>query len=368
MRVLILASGFKLEYHVMRLVVAAGHSAHILGMGAARQFKYSRYCSSFHEFNFDPLSRPLEETLAELKTWINRLSVDLVIPSDIVSTRLLVELGPRLPMPTNALPTLECFDRVNDKWQFFQLCRDNGIRVPQSWFFEDAAKLKAALGKGDLQFPLIIKPLDSMNRSGVNPLMNVADARILDTIHYKPVLVQKFITGQYVGIDIVANKGRVGAYAIQRNLSDRYQFVHNAELLSHATRFAEASGYHGAANLDAMEEKGTGHIYMLECNPRFWYSIFALGTAGMNCVEFTIDPSSLDPEHPVSIPDIEILHSKAVLIKLATTFSLNKTDWKVLQYAFGDPAAKLCSVLTRHGSLFDQQVAALAAMRAGGKS
>jgi len=47
----------------------------------------------------------------------------------------------------------------------------------------------------------------------------------------------------------------------------------------------QAGGYTGVAHLDA-RLADDGSISLLECNARFWSSIFALASAGVNFVEW----------------------------------------------------------------------------------
>jgi predicted ATP-grasp superfamily ATP-dependent carboligase len=349
----------------------------VLGQNCARGLKYSRFCSSYHTFDFDPLSQPVDEALAEITRWARKLSADLILPSDIVSTRLLTALAGRLPVPTCALPDPACFDLLNDKWRFYEFCKAHGVRVPQTWLFDDMDKLKAAVDEGSVPFPFIIKPLGAMGGSGMCQIREKADLKLLDAITYKPFLAQQLITGGDIGINIFANKGRIGAYAIQRNLPDKFAFIRYDQLLDEASRIAAASGFHGLANFDAMREETTGDIYLLECNPRVWMSIFASTVAGINFVKMSLNPDSVNFNNPQCIVDREVSRTSTMkmLGKLVTKSGPHKSaDYNLLKYNLADPVGRRCcwqkefddaALVPGSPGSIDYQVTALAALREG---
>jgi hypothetical protein len=380
MRALLLAFTCQQPYHTLRAAAAAGYSVHVLARGSAKNLKYSRYCSSYHHFNYDPVSGSLDEALAEITRQVTELSIDLIVPTDIISTRLLVALAGRLPVPTPALPDANCFDTLNDKWRFYQFCRDHGVGVPQTWAFDDVDAVKAAINEGalgdeSLPFPLIVKPLDSSGGFGIHRIMDKADLKTLDDVQYKPLLAQKMIVGDEVDISVLANKGRIVAYAIQRNLPDKYIFIRHDALLAQASRIVEESGLHGLAHFDAIIEKTTGDVYLIECNPRAWMSIFASKVAGLNFIELSIKPESLDPATPLALIDKEVDDCGStvkLIVKLMRERSTNKPDYNLLKYNLADPIGKKRSrekgidavsfIETAAGSV-EYQVAALSALR-----
>ena len=380
MRAIMLAFWCKQQYHTLRAAAAAGYSVHVLGRDCAEGLKYSRFCSSYHTFGFDPLSQSLDDALAEITRWAKQLSADLILPSDSISTRLLAAIADRLPVPTCALPAPGVFDMLDNKWQFYQLCKNNGVRVPQTWLFEDVNALKAALIDGAMQFPLIIKPVDFGASFGIHRIEDKTDLKALEKVQYKPIIVQKMITGKEVDISVIANKGRIGAYAIQRNLpTDKYQFIRHDPLLAQASRAVEASGLHGLAHFDAIEEASTGDVYLIECNPRPWMSIFASTVAGLNFIKLSINPESLDPATPFGLIDKEVDGGrstkgllKKVIIKLIKERHINKPDYNLLKYNLADPVGKKYCWRSRFDDLLlppespgsiQHQVASLAALR-----
>ena len=351
MRAIMLAFACKLQYHVLRATAAAGYSVHVLGQGCAQGLKHSRFCSSYNTFEFDPLSQSLDDAHEEISRWARNLSADIILPSDIVSTRLLAALSGRLSVPTCALPDPAVFDMLNDKWQFYKFCKSHGVKVPQTWLFEDIGQLTDAINEGSVPFPFIVKQHDSMGGSGVVKINDKADAKLLDTVKYKPLLVQKLVVGEDIDIACIAYRGRIGAYAIKRYLPKKYVFVQHAPLLAEASRIIAASGFHGIAHFDAVREESTGDVYLLECNPRVWMSIFSCIVAGMNFVKMNLDPALLDFDNPPHIVGSEVDSQSStvqLLAKLITEHNTNKSaDYNLLKYNLADPVGKKYITQTR---------------------
>jgi len=370
MRAIMLAFSCQQPYHALRAAATGGYTVHVVGRDGARGLKYSRSCATYHHFDFDPVTQSLNVALAEISRVVKELSADIILPSDIISARLLVALKGRLPVPASVLPDPACFDMLNDKWQFYRFCKDHGVRVPQSWLFEDTDALKAAIAEGSVPFPFIIKPLDSSGGFGVHRIMGKSDLKIIDDIRYKLVLAQKLIVGEDIDISVLANKGRIGAYAVQRNLPGKYLFIRNDKLLVQASRVVEASGFHGLAHFDAILEKETGDVYLIECNPRAWLSLFASTVAGLNFVKMSLNAEAPDPV--LCLVDKEVDNSGSTIklfVKLITNLSTNKPDWNLLKYNLADPVGKKCSRLKRFDNMssagyLEYQASALKSLRA----
>jgi hypothetical protein len=152
---LMVAFAFTLPYHVMRVAHAAGVRVHVFGGDASRGLKMSRCCRAYHEMPFagDP-----EALLAEIGEVVRAHAIDIIFPSDDVSTRLLAALAGRLPAPCVPVPDLATFDLLNDKWNFTRFCEQNGIRAPQGRLFDNLLGLRRALDSVEIALPLTIKP------------------------------------------------------------------------------------------------------------------------------------------------------------------------------------------------------------------
>jgi hypothetical protein len=332
MRILQLAFAYQLQYVVMRCAHLAGHEVHVLGAGHARGFRYSLACSSYHELEHVPGRDALDDIVAEVIHWIGKLGAEAVLPSDALSTRLLIAIADRLPVGTCPLPVASCFDALNDKWQFFEICRNANIRVPRTWLFTSVGEIQAALAERRLGLPLVVKPVDSMAGSGVIFIRDRAGLAQLDICSYSPLLVQRLVPGVDRGISVLAREGKLLAYAVQRRESGTFDFSDNVMLKEMAERLLAVSGFTGVAHFDAREEAETGLIYLLECNPRFWYSMFALAAAGLNMVDIAL---STDPARLLA-PCERIVDIGRHLARKFLRLRPSRADWWMARYYLRD--------------------------------
>jgi biotin carboxylase len=342
---LMIAFAFTLPYHVLRTAAAAGVRVHVLGNGASRGLRRSLYCRTYRESRF---AGDTDILLTEIRELVGRHAIEVVFPYDDVSTRLLAALVDRLPVRCTKLPDLTTFDLLNDKWNFTQFCGRNAIRAPQGWLFDSAADLRRALGRNAIALPLTLKPTNRSGGLGVLHLRDAGDIGLIDAVDYRPVLVQRHIVGETIGISVLCDHGRVVAHATQRRDASRFQLFANPDLLANVTRLAALTGYSGPANFDAVLADGDGLSYIVECNPRFWYTIYLSMIAGLNFVELTLfgagSGTTLDSgELRLSWREIG-----------ARPWRATRLDWKLLFYNLCDPLAYL---LLRRNSYDDSDVA-----------
>jgi biotin carboxylase len=354
---LMLAFAFTLPYHVMRTADASGVCVHVLGDGASRGLRMSRHCRLYHETQFadDP-----EALLDEIGELVRRYAIDVIFPSDDVSTRLLAALAGRLPVRTTPLPDLATFDLLNDKWNFTRFCRQNGVRAPEGWVFDRIGELHRALDCGEVTLPITLKPTNRSGGIGVIHVRHQSELALIDRIDYRPILAQRHIVGETIGISVLCDRGKVVAHAAQRRDAVRFQLFANADLFDNVSRLAALTGYHGPANFDAVVADADEFSYIVECNPRFWYTIYLSMIAGLNFVELAL-AAPCCPTHLSTIDNAEFRLSLRRI--LSRPWRANRLDWKFLSYCLSDPIPFL---LQRTRSYDDSDVAvAVDAMAAG---
>jgi len=342
---LMVTFGFTLPYHVMRVAHAAGIRVHVLGSAASRGLKMSRCCRSYHEMPFAVHSEAL---LAEIGELVRAHDIGIIFPSDDVSTRLLATLAARLPAPCVPLPDLATFDLLNDKWNFTQFCEQNGIRAPQGRLFDSLLALRRALDSGEIALPLTIKPTNRSGGVGVLHLREPADLALLDTVDYRPILAQRHIIGTSVSITMLCNRGKVLAHVAQERDAARFRVFANTDLLDNVTWLATLTGYHGIANFDAVLSNEDGRAYLVECNPRFWYSVYLVAIAGLNFVDLALAP-------PREVATLGAGGFRLSLRRVLTQpWRASRLEWQYLFYCLGDPVT---FALQRAKSYDDSEVA-----------
>jgi biotin carboxylase len=330
---LMVAFGFTLPYHVMRVASAAGIRVHVLGAAASRGLRTSRCCRVYRETR---CGGDAETLLAEIAEMVNRHGIDVVLPSDDVSTRLLAGLVDRLPVRCMPLPEAATFDLLNDKWNFTRFCLENGVRAPEARLFDTVAGLRAALDTGELGLPLTVKPINRSGGVGVLHIREPADQALLDAVDYHPVLAQRHVRGESVSITLLCDHGRVRAQVAQQRDPARFRVITDADLLDNATRLVSLTGYHGVANFDAVLSAEDGLAYLVECNPRLWYSIYLVMLAGLNFVALALAPPGAFAE-PATLSSGDIRLSLSGI--LAKPWRTNPLDRANVSYCLSDPVA-----------------------------
>ena len=342
---LMIAFAFTLPYHVLRTATAAGLRVHVLGSGASLGLRRSRHCRAYHQSHCggDP-----ETLLAEIRELVRRHAIDVVFPADDVSTRLLAALGRRLPVRCTPLPELATFDLLNDKWNFTQFCRGNGIRAPEGWLFDSAASLRQALARGEITLPITVKPTNRSGGLGVFHIRETGEIAQIEAIDYTPIVAQRHIAGESVSITLLCDNGRVAAHVAQQRDERCFRIFASADLLDNASRLAALLGCHGPVNFDAVLSQDDGLSYLVECNPRFWYSVYLVMIAGLNFVDLAL----ATPREVRTLDRGEMKLSWRKII--ARPWRARRLDWKFLFYNLSDPVAYL---LLRRNSYDDSDVA-----------
>ncbi len=255
----------------------------------SRHIRHSLLVDSYAEFAFDGSD---DERFIR---FVNRLEREspgqLLVPADTHGNRLLNRVRQRLQARCAPAPDDAMLDVLDNKWEFHKLCRRLGLRTPDTMYaaskqqidFDDAARR--------LGLPFIIKPCSEAQSHGACVIATREDlCRMVlenDGYRFAPLVLQQFIRGHDVGLNLSAKCGQVTALAMQRrfdpaNDGSPIGFFHDADLERTAHAICGATGYEGVMNVDGRIEEGTGLIWLFESNPRYWRSLSASVWAGMN--------------------------------------------------------------------------------------
>ena len=102
---LMIAFAFSLPYNTLRTASAAGIRVHVLGSGPSRGLRTSRHCASYTASRVDGMGgQDHEDLLGEIVEIVRRRRIDVIFPSDDVSTRLLAAIRDRLPVRSSPIP------------------------------------------------------------------------------------------------------------------------------------------------------------------------------------------------------------------------------------------------------------------------
>jgi biotin carboxylase len=343
---LMIAFAFALPYHVLRTARAAGVRVHVLGSGPSRGLRASLFCASYRTSQVRWDGEPDHEALlAEIREVARRHAIDVVFPSDDVSTRLLAAIRDRLPVRSTPLPDLATFDLLNDKSNFTRYALDHGVRVPQCWLYQRADEVRRDLLDGTLAFPVTVKPTNRSGSVGVIHIRDERDVPQLGDVDYAPILAQRHIVGETIGISVVCRDGKLLAHATQRRFERRFELFAEPDLVANVERLVAAVRLDGPANFDAVVDRQSGLAYIVECNPRFWYTIYLPMLLGLNFLAVALPGSGREAGPPATIAAAEA--SLALRTTLANPWKARPVDRAVAAYHLSDPLIYLlgCSKL-----------------------
>lgn len=218
----------------------------------------------------------------------------------------------------------QVIDIAFDKYKTAQWVESLGLVAPKTYV--RLADVKEALAKGEIEFPLFMKPRWG---SGSIGLESIADMEELD-IYYnllmkkikktilatasvgdEYIMIQEKLTGSEFGLDIMNDlTGKNVAVSVKQKLAmragetDKAVTVDLPEVREMGKKIGEALGHIGNLDVDIMQ-RADGAYCVLELNPRFGGGYPFSYEAGVNLpkaiIEWVkgndVDASMLQPEY-----------------------------------------------------------------------
>ena len=224
----------------------------------------------------------------------------------------------------------EVIDICFDKYKTARWVESIGLNAPKTYV--TLASAKEALAKGDISFPLFMKPRWG---SGSIGLESIADMEELD-IYYgllmkkikktilatasvgdEYIMIQEKLTGSEFGLDIMNDlDGKNIGVSVKQKLAmragetDKAVTVDLPEVREMGRKIGEALGHIGNLDVDLMQ-RADGAYCVLELNPRFGGGFPFSYEAGVNFPKALIQMikgESVDPQ--MLVPDYGRMFSK----------------------------------------------------------
>lgn len=317
MRSFVVVGGCKtLVPQVLLALRSAGNfNCILLGGPDTRKLRYSLLCDERLEIDFD---HPDDEHVVQQLLAIARRTPDAtLLPVDCASVRMMERVRSRVPLRTIPLPDVETMDMFDDKWRFFQFCRQHGLPVPDTVYIGSKDNLDFEAVAARLGTPFILKPSNEAGSTGVQVIRSEQqfqqDILANPAYRFRTLIAQRFVSGVDVCIDLFALRGWTRAMAFRKRDGAMVRFFDNEQMRALGQHVVAASLYNGVMNMDARIEHGTGKVYLLESNPRFWASLTASAGAGLNFVAHSIDPP--DDLAPLSVLTDGEYHTRHPLMR-----------------------------------------------------
>jgi biotin carboxylase len=289
-RVILLSGGPPISLKVLYCLHRLGLKTHLVDLGGVSAAKFSRYLSEYDRL--EPACGDGDgERLATVLKNINAThEVLAVVPSDVASAAALHDAKPFMDgIPVFPVSSPETLKMLDDKWRFQQFLEENDIPVPRSMLISEPEDIGKLALKG-IAFPAVVKSLYGESGHGVFVSKTREDVeRYLQSgsRHARlPVLLQEFVPGLDADLSILCEGGEVRAQILQIR-RDGYilEFAHNDFATDIGRRIAKAANFSGVANIDLRLDEITGEATVIECNPRFWYTLQASMWRGLNFLD-----------------------------------------------------------------------------------
>lgn len=225
--------------------------------------------------------------------------VDVVLPVTDATVRVVESLRDRLPAScTVGTPPAEAAAVAADKDRTLQLAREVGVPVPETVVVDTPADAAAAADR--LGWPVVVKPITSLgsDAGGAVRKFEVGYAFDRDDLERKvhdlgggaPVLLQECFVGDGVGVEVLAERGRILRSFSHRRIHEvpvtggasalRESVVVDPVLLDDTARLIDALGWTGLAMVEF--KVGPGGRRLMEINGRPWGSMPLAVRAGVD--------------------------------------------------------------------------------------
>lgn len=276
MKTALVVSGMDaLSLQVIRSLGDKGMKSIVAGSCSGRLSRLSRHCAAHARLaaSSAELAAPGEALLDGLAALAAKHDCGLVVPVDVPGALCAAALRSRLPgTPFFPFPAPDVLRRLDDKWTFHELMKEQGLPFPRTWLLKERADAYA------LRPPLVLKPRADGFSRGVRVVRDAAsrDAALdgFDPYLRFPVLAQDYVDGQDVDLSFLADRGRLVAWTVQtRDPDGSLRFLDDGRVVALGRALASATGYTGLAHVDMRYD---GHerksVLIIEFNPRFWGS------------------------------------------------------------------------------------------------
>lgn len=313
--VLLVASNPGLALAASRCLWDADLTFELVSTGRYPAVRSMRNCVGASRIDAADLSDAASPMAERLRRALDLSPSTTVVPAGLAATFFLSRTAWSLPahqvFPVSAYETLRLLD---DKWRFGELLGRLGQPHPETVLVAEESDVDAIAFER-----MVVKPLAAEGSLGVRVIDSVEDLRVLvrrvGEAGLLPVLVQQFVEGDDMGVNVIVDRGEVLGSRVQRFEPDgRLSFVDRPDAVAIAAAVMKEVGGHGVFNLDLRREASTDRLFMTECNPRLYATSHKSAYAGMNPVALGIE---LARSGRIGVPSVEPLSLQPPLRALA---------------------------------------------------
>lgn len=255
--------------------------------------RFSRQC---HKFIYHPPQADYHQRLETVLWVVKETGADVLLPTGIEGIKFAGSVRSELSevIAVAPVPEPEAFDLVNNKWRLAQFMAEQGIAGPPTIFASMDAAFDQQLRA--MKFPILAKPYMAWGGEGIRRFETLAEFENF-VAEYGPerfrnrYIIQTFLNGYVVGLNILSRQGQILAHTMQRGIipnttkwaaAAAIRFIQHEGVLETAQKLLAALKWNGFGNLDMFFDTDDRQVKILEVNSRFWGSLRGSYVAGVN--------------------------------------------------------------------------------------
>lgn len=289
--VLLLASNPGLALAASRCLWDAGMTFQLVSTGRYASVRSMTNCVGSAVIDAEALRHDDPALLENLQRALELSPATVVVPAGLPATFFLSRNLDRLP--TRQVFPVSSYDlllELDDKWRFGQLLGRLLQPHPETQLVTSVEQAREIA----IEDRAVLKPLAAEGSLGVRVVSSTAELvaalEPIEAAGLMPVLVQEFIPGDDMGVNVIADHGEVLGTRVQKFEADgRLSFLDRPDAVAIATAVVKETGAHGVFNMDLRRDEASDRLVMTECNPRLYATSHKSAYSGMNPVALGVE-------------------------------------------------------------------------------
>lgn len=275
----------------LRVVVGAETSKSLAGA--------SKYCHQSWLYP-SPLKDP-SRFVSNLIDAVGQLGITAIMPVTDSTTQVLAARRDQFPAAVlNALPPLDSYELVSDKYRLMKVAQELGVPIPATVYVPDG-DLGSVIDQVT-SFPVVVKPGRSLlmadggwGKTSVHFVSGVEElVDLYGRVPYlkNPSLIQQRVEGEGQGVFGLFDHGRPCALFAHRRIREkppaggvsvlRESMELPKPMTDYAVKLLEHVKWHGVAMVEFKVDRESHVPRLMEINGRFWGSLQLAIDAGLN--------------------------------------------------------------------------------------
>ncbi len=202
------------------------------------------------------------------------------------------------------LPNHSILERISNKFSQFQLAKNAGIEVPETFVVNNVIEL-IEFSKINITFPLFIKGLDvnlwrnkisdSVKGYLVNDVSEFIERTLKIIEKEVPVIIQEVIEGpdtnHFKYCSYVSSSGNIlGEFTLRKIRQNPIHFgvgavvesIEKPDLIGIGRKLFSSIGFNGIGSAEFKYDNKDGKLKLIEINPRYWQQNYLSTFCGVN--------------------------------------------------------------------------------------